>query len=245
MRNDFYEGIYDDAYLAHGIRGWVKSGHKYIDRFFKNGRWHYIYQRIKGAMSSRPTTSSIKYNSYSPAKVTRKYQPKRSASGKSYVDPLASPIFSSSNNSKSSKSSKSSSKKSKTKKVKQPKTTKAKTKKEKKQTQSQQSSSQRAANTQQQATSQQLQTARSEAKTFNTYTNMKDITKNFKKYKNGASGYISAGNDKMYRWKKVNGKIMFTDFFDTARKLSEVEVLMAINASLKKKKQVIEKKLRK
>lgn len=241
MRNDYYEGVYDDTYLAHGIRGWVKSGHKYIDRFFKNGRWQYIYQRVRGALASRPTTSSIRYNSYSPVKVTRKYQSKRSASGQTYLEPSASPIFSSSKNSKSSKSK--SSKKSKAKKVKQPKVTKAKKTKEKKQTQ--QASSQRAVNTQQQTTSQQLQVARSEAKNFNTYTSMKDITKNFKKYRDGASGYISAGNDKMYRWKKVNGKIVFSDFFDTARKLNEAEVFNAINASLKKKKQVIGKKLRK
>lgn len=53
MRNDFYVGMYEDQYLAHGIKGWIKKGHKYISRFFKNGRWQYIYANTKNAMISR------------------------------------------------------------------------------------------------------------------------------------------------------------------------------------------------
>lgn len=53
MRNDFYVGMYEDRYLSHGLKGWVKKGHKYIARKWKNGRWYYIYQEMKNAALSK------------------------------------------------------------------------------------------------------------------------------------------------------------------------------------------------
>ncbi len=48
MRNDFYVGIFEDNYLAHGSKkGWVKRRHKYRSRYWKNGRWHYVYDDPK------------------------------------------------------------------------------------------------------------------------------------------------------------------------------------------------------
>lgn len=55
MRNDFYVGIYEDQYLAHSIKGWTKKGHKYISRFFKNGRWQYVYEHSRNSDLSKNT----------------------------------------------------------------------------------------------------------------------------------------------------------------------------------------------
>ena len=52
MRNDFYVGIYEDRYLAHGIKGWIKKGHKYLSRLWKNNRWFYIYEQARNARAS-------------------------------------------------------------------------------------------------------------------------------------------------------------------------------------------------
>ena len=43
--------VYSDE-LRHGIRGWIKSGHKYIKREWHNGRWRYWYRQ-------KPTTPKL------------------------------------------------------------------------------------------------------------------------------------------------------------------------------------------
>lgn len=43
--------VYSDE-LCHGIRGWIKSGHKYIKREWHNGRWRYWYRQ-------KPTTPKL------------------------------------------------------------------------------------------------------------------------------------------------------------------------------------------
>ena len=45
MKNDFYVGIFEDNYLAHGAKGRENANHKYIARYWKNGRWYYIYDQ--------------------------------------------------------------------------------------------------------------------------------------------------------------------------------------------------------
>lgn len=62
MRNDFYVGIYEDTYLAHGAKGSVKKDHKYKARFWKNNKWHYIYQDLSNAMKSRYHQGAYKIN---------------------------------------------------------------------------------------------------------------------------------------------------------------------------------------
>lgn len=34
-------------YILHRASGWTKPGHKYIDRFKKNGKWFYVYKNGK------------------------------------------------------------------------------------------------------------------------------------------------------------------------------------------------------
>ena len=35
-------------YLMHRSSGWTKKNHKYIDKYFKNGKWVYVYNPLKG-----------------------------------------------------------------------------------------------------------------------------------------------------------------------------------------------------
>ena len=77
MRNDFYVGMYEDRYLAHGIKGWIKKGHKYLSRFFKNGRWKYIYEHSRNAdlskyaaENAREAEYQAKYNLHKAKKVS-------------------------------------------------------------------------------------------------------------------------------------------------------------------------------
>lgn len=46
MRNDFYVGIYEDTYLAHGTE---RSNHKYAYKKFINGKWRYYYDKAGAA----------------------------------------------------------------------------------------------------------------------------------------------------------------------------------------------------
>ena len=46
--------IYGVDYIAHSKKGWTKKKHKYIDRYWKNGRWVYVYKT--------PTHETIELN---------------------------------------------------------------------------------------------------------------------------------------------------------------------------------------
>lgn len=80
MRNDFYVGMYEDRYLSHGLKGWVKKGHKYKARFWKNNRWYYIYDEMKNAILSSGYSNEVKranenIKRYEPfVKLDSKYQ---------------------------------------------------------------------------------------------------------------------------------------------------------------------------
>ena len=41
-----------EDYLAHAQKGWTKSNHKYVSRYFKNGRWQYVYKNAVNAISN-------------------------------------------------------------------------------------------------------------------------------------------------------------------------------------------------
>ena len=47
MRNDFYQGMFEDRYLAHTDMGaGARRFHKYLYREWRNGKWRYYYSKL-------------------------------------------------------------------------------------------------------------------------------------------------------------------------------------------------------
>lgn len=56
-----------ELYHSNGRLGWVKSNHKYISRFMKNGKWFYVYKSGKKAGSDEkpnPNSTGKTYNRF-------------------------------------------------------------------------------------------------------------------------------------------------------------------------------------
>ncbi len=45
--NRFKKYLPKNELMHKGIKGWTKKDHKYISRFFKNGKWFYVYKNGK------------------------------------------------------------------------------------------------------------------------------------------------------------------------------------------------------
>lgn len=77
MRNDFYQGMFEDRYLAHtdlGAGG--RRFHKYLYREWRNGKWRYYYGKLnRGVTTAREELDALlekrRKANYHDAKVRR------------------------------------------------------------------------------------------------------------------------------------------------------------------------------
>lgn len=83
---EYFDAMYGGA-LEHSSTGKERSGHKYQSRYWKNGKWNYVYSTLNGAQKGTGKNNKlegIKYKGNTPDAKERRDTKRQLAMDKEY-----------------------------------------------------------------------------------------------------------------------------------------------------------------